>query len=44
PTRRKKLLAEFGGIAGVKAATIEDLARVPGISQTLAVEIYRRLR
>jgi excinuclease ABC subunit C len=44
PTRRKRLLAEFGGMQGLKAATIEDLCRVPGISQSLAEQIYASLR
>ncbi|MBK8118796.1 MAG: excinuclease ABC subunit UvrC [Sulfuritalea sp.] len=44
PARRKKLLAQFGGFDGVKAATIEDLCRVDGISRRLAEEIHKTLR
>ncbi|MDK9704651.1 MAG: excinuclease ABC subunit UvrC [Sulfuritalea sp.] len=44
PARRKKLLAQFGGLDGVRAATIEDLCRVDGISRRLAEEIHKSLR
>ncbi|MDP2823711.1 MAG: excinuclease ABC subunit UvrC [Sulfuritalea sp.] len=44
PARRKKLLAQFGGLDGVKAATIEDLCRVDGISRRLAEAIHKTFR
>nr|VFJ63230.1 MAG: Excinuclease ABC subunit C [Candidatus Kentron sp. DK]VFJ64299.1 MAG: Excinuclease ABC subunit C [Candidatus Kentron sp. DK] len=39
--RRRQLLNEFGGLQGLKRASIEDIARVRGISPALAGAIYR---
>ena len=41
--RRQKLLTHFGGLKGVRDATIEDLAKIEGISMMLAKKIYQDL-
>jgi excinuclease ABC subunit C len=43
PTKRKALLQHFGGVKGVQAASVEDIARVPGISRALAERIFAEL-
>jgi excinuclease ABC subunit C len=37
------LLKAFGGLQGIRQASVEDLARVHGISRQLAAEIYERM-
>ncbi|WP_297312570.1 excinuclease ABC subunit UvrC [Neptuniibacter sp.] len=43
PKRRRELLRHFGGIQEVERASIEEIAKVSTISQTIAEEIYAAL-
>lgn len=43
PRRRANLLRHFGGLGGLKAAGIEEIARVDGVNAALAERIYATL-
>ena len=43
PARRKALLKAFGSLDAIRAATVEQLAAVPGIPRTVAVAIKEHL-
>jgi len=43
PTRRRALLREFGSVKGIRSASVDALAAVPGIGTALAAQIKEEL-
>lgn len=41
--RRRDLLRHFGGIQGVRTASLDELMKVPGINEKIAREIYEHV-
>jgi len=43
PKRRRELLKAFGGLQGVRQASVEDIAKVHGVGRRLAEQIFERV-
>ena len=43
PKRRRELLNYFGGLQELSRASVDEIAKTPGISKTLAETIYQAL-
>ena len=43
PKRRRELLTHFGGMPGLKGASVDEISKVPGVSRKLATQIYDTL-
>ena len=44
PSRRRALLERFGSLAGVRSASVEEVASVPGISRRISERILEHLQ
>jgi excinuclease ABC subunit C len=44
PVRKRNLLRTFGSLKGIRRASLEDLAAVPGMPREVAKILYRHLR
>ena len=43
PAKKRRLLRHFGSVEGIRVAPFEDLAAIPGIGPTLALQIHQSL-
>jgi excinuclease ABC subunit C len=43
PTRRKALMKQFGSVKRIRAATVDEVAKVPGIGRATAESIVTQL-
>jgi len=43
PARRREILKSFGGLQGVRQASVEDLSKVRGVGRPLAELIYEKM-
>jgi excinuclease ABC subunit C len=43
PTRKKRLVTELGGVAAVKAASLDDLLALPWLPDAVARHVYERV-
>ena len=43
PRRKRELLAHFGSVASIQGASVEEIAKVPGVSRKLAANIHGSL-
>jgi Nuclease subunit of the excinuclease complex len=44
PRRKRELLRRFGSVAGIRRASVDEIASVPGISKALAQRILEHVR
>ncbi|MEK7806450.1 MAG: helix-hairpin-helix domain-containing protein, partial [Chloroflexota bacterium] len=43
PKRKRMLLRRFGSLAGIKEASVDDIAAVPGMTRSIAVRLKQTL-